>query len=746
MADTGDSALPGRHHLPLAIRRHGLPRLPPPHEPLAPGRQARDLEAGRSERAGRARVPQGPRARGGLPAVDSSTTGRRSRTIALEPDHDWERATRETIDAMHEGVDVVYQGVLASDGWRGVADFLMRVETPSALGRGATRRSTRSSPATRSPPTSSSFASTASSSRGSRSASRRRSTCCSGTRERESFAPGEFGAYYRRVCARLEQFVAEPPVTEPFPCAAVRHLRLQAALRRALGRGRPPLAGGGHQPRPDREARDARRRNAGGARRRRSRRPARPASARTPSRSSASRPRSSSRPARSGVDDYVILPPQPSSGFALLPDPSPGDLFFDFEGNPFWDERRQPRVPVGHQRHRRCVHRASGRRSRRGARRVRAIRRRLFTRASRCTRDLHVYHYAQYEITALRRLMGRYGTREDELDDLLRRGVFVDLYKVVRGGVARLAPRLRAEGDGGVARLRPRRPRSRTAAPRSSSSSAGWQTRDQAILDGIAAYNREDCIATRVLRDWLLERRAEALATLRAVPAARARSSRSPSSRRRPSGLHLREVAARHRDHRERTRGAAPRLPRPRAQAGLVGVLRQARAHPGGAARGLGGDRRPQPDRRAASRRRSRSSTRSRTRRRSRRSASSPFDHATTRSAGEIVEPRPRCSHARAEARPLARRGAAAAGAPPGRPVQHRRAGGRRSSGSAARCSRATAAIRRSSRCSRREPFDRDVQTNDLDEMTELLLSLDGRHLVIQGPPGSGKTWTSRAG
>src|SRR5207249_11190201 len=43
----------------------------------------------------------------------------------------------------------------------------------------------------------------------------------------------------------------------------------------------------------------------------------------------------------------------------------------------------------------------------------------------------------------------------------------------------------------------------------------------------------------------------------------------------------------------------------------------------------------------------------------------------------------------------------------------------------------------------RREPFGRDVQTDDLDEMAELLLSLDGRHLVIQGPPGSGKTWVS---
>ena len=43
----------------------------------------------------------------------------------------------------------------------------------------------------------------------------------------------------------------------------------------------------------------------------------------------------------------------------------------------------------------------------------------------------------------------------------------------------------------------------------------------------------------------------------------------------------------------------------------------------------------------------------------------------------------------------------------------------------------------------RREPFDRPVQTSDLDEMKELVLGLDDRHLVIQGPPGSGKTWTS---
>src|SRR5206468_10074775 len=48
---------------------------------------------------------------------------------------------------------------------------------------------------------------------------------------------------------------------------------------------------------------------------------------------------------------------------------------------------------------------------------------------------MHVYHYAAYEVTALRQLTCEYGTREEELDDLLRAEVFVDLYKVVSQGL-----------------------------------------------------------------------------------------------------------------------------------------------------------------------------------------------------------------------------------------------------------------------------------------------------------------------
>jgi uncharacterized protein len=47
---------------------------------------------------------------------------------------------------------------------------------------------------------------------------------------------------------------------------------------------------------------------------------------------------------------------------------------------------------------------------------------------------MHVYHYAPYEPSAFKRLMGRYATRERALDRMLARGRFVDLYAVVRRG------------------------------------------------------------------------------------------------------------------------------------------------------------------------------------------------------------------------------------------------------------------------------------------------------------------------
>src|SRR5690349_4689399 len=51
-------------------------------------------------------------------------SGRRVEEVVF--DFDWAAAAKATSDAIHDGVDVVYQACFAHDGWRGFADFLIR--------------------------------------------------------------------------------------------------------------------------------------------------------------------------------------------------------------------------------------------------------------------------------------------------------------------------------------------------------------------------------------------------------------------------------------------------------------------------------------------------------------------------------------------------------------------------------------------------------------------------------------------
>jgi predicted RecB family nuclease len=208
----------------------------------------------------------------------------------------------------------------------------------------------------------------------------------------------------------------------------------------------------------------------------------------------------------------LLLPVEPDRGLAALPPPDPGDLFYDIEGDPYvgnggieylhgmgsvdaHDEFRFEPL---------WAHDARGER-----RAFETLIDRIVVRR-RHHPDMHVYHYAPYEPAALGRLMGRYGTREDELDDLLRGGVFVDLYRVVRQGLVIGSPSY------SLKKLEPLYMQARTGEITDAGSSIvqyeQWlQTGDQAILDEIEAYNRDDVESTWRLRDWLEARRADAV-------------------------------------------------------------------------------------------------------------------------------------------------------------------------------------------------------------------------------------------
>src|SRR5207253_8197089 len=123
--------------------------------------------------------------------------------------------------------------------------------------------------------------------------------------------------------------------------------------------------------------------------------------------------------------------------------------------------------------------------------------------------DMHIYHYNHYEPTALKRLMSLYGTRAAELDELLRRQVFVDLYAVVRQ-----AMRV-GEESYSLKQIEHFYPLDRDAEVTEAGGSilayeAWLESRDEGKLRAIAEYNADDCRSTPGLRDWLLDQPTEA--------------------------------------------------------------------------------------------------------------------------------------------------------------------------------------------------------------------------------------------
>ena len=127
--------------------------------------------------------------------------------------------------------------------------------------------------------------------------------------------------------------------------------------------------------------------------------------------------------------------------------------------------------------------------------------------------EMHIYHYAPYEPTAIKRLVGRHGTCVDEVDELLRAGVFVDLYRAVRQGI-------RASVESySIKRLEPLYGFTRTVPLRDANVALQSFEAAMALGDGneeigvllktVEGYNRDDCVSALQLREWLEARRKE---------------------------------------------------------------------------------------------------------------------------------------------------------------------------------------------------------------------------------------------
>lgn len=212
---------------------------------------------------------------------------------------------------------------------------------------------------------------------------------------------------------------------------------------------------------------------------------------------------------------YEVIVPQEGErqGLALLPPNSPLDVFFDIEGFPFHEDGLEylwgctyfnelgERVFKDFWAH---DHEEE----------KQAFQDFIHWVYERWLKDpsMHIYHYANYEVAACRKLMGRFGVCEEEIDQLLRNEVFVDLYKIVKGSILLGEPRYSIKnverlyrdkrktevGSGGDSVVVYEKWRELHAIGEEGRT---WET--STILKSIRDYNIDDCESTQDLVEWL---------------------------------------------------------------------------------------------------------------------------------------------------------------------------------------------------------------------------------------------------
>ena len=194
-------------------------------------------------------------------------------------------------------------------------------------------------------------------------------------------------------------------------------------------------------------------------------------------------------------------------GFAMLPDPHPKDIFFDMEGYPLLGKHGLEYLYGVSERGKRNYTEFWAYTPEVEGQTFKRFMEWVFKRWTE-NPGMHIYHYAPYEPSTLKRLMGTYGICERMMADLLRHEVFVDLYAVVVQGlqVGTYSYGLKAI----EALYYPERETDVSSGAESAVEFAKWMDSDDhkqpeksEFLKRIREYNQDDCWSTRDLEAFL---------------------------------------------------------------------------------------------------------------------------------------------------------------------------------------------------------------------------------------------------
>ena len=233
-----------------------------------------------------------------------------------------------------------------------------------------------------------------------------------------------------------------------------------------------------------------------------------------------------------GSSVFELLPLVAGKGFARMPAPAEGDLCFDMEGDPLEDGGLEYLFGLYYFESGTAVFKPFWAHSRSEEKLAFEAFIDFVVEHLREWPKAHVYHYAPYEPTALKRLMSLHGTREDAVDNLLRFHKLVDLYAVVREGIRV------GEPSYSIKYIEHFYSAARSGDVKTAGASIvyyeQWKsTGDAALLQAIEDYNKDDVVSTFELRQWLMSIRpsgAEVHGSVAGAPAEVAAEVQKPKS------------------------------------------------------------------------------------------------------------------------------------------------------------------------------------------------------------------------
>ena len=416
-------------------------------------------------------------------------------------------AEADTLAAMSSGADVIFQATFYDGTWRGHADFLMKVERPSDLGPWSyepvdTKLARKAKPAHIHQ-----LCAYALQVERLQGVMPEQGHLVLGDRTTETIELRPVMPLHLHAKRRLEAVVSrrdDAPYPEPVAHCDICDFSLECDTRRRVDRHLSLVAGAGRSSREDLVAGGVGTIDLLAA-------PEQGAACEgvRPETLERLRIQAHLQVRREQGERFPIhwLQPQHVKGFAALPPPDEGDVFFEFEGDPWvtdhgiefrwgWVERGED----GSWRYQSIwAHDPV---------REKAALERFLDRMLELRRrhpGMHIYHYSAAEPGAIKRLAMQHATRESDVDELLRAGVFVDLLAILKQAL-----------QAGVESYGLKAIEAGYEFKRQDSSVRGgggavvmyeqWLAEpDQDLLDAIELYNEDDCRSTIALRDWLLE-------------------------------------------------------------------------------------------------------------------------------------------------------------------------------------------------------------------------------------------------